>query len=757
MSFDLLILVICNIANLGLGLSILLRNPKLRINRVFGFLSLSIILWTTLNYLSDNSAADLTLLFTRLTFVGGVFIAFAIVSLSRYLPNETVLKESLSNKLQAPIAVSVTLLSLTPLVVQQAEPGPEGAVLTVGSLYAVYLLFVLQLMVVVILNFVRQNRAAQSAHQRNQIRLMLVGLLLYGILAIGTNLVLPVLVDNWVSSRFGPLFSLLLVGLTAYAIVKHRLFDVRLAVARSVAYLGTLIAFATIYGFVLFGLTRVLFGIDLPLYVQVVVSSVLAASALFFNYFKRLFDKVTNSLFYRDAYEPQAFFDSFNRALVESADLNALLLGTSKVVQHYLKAEYCLIGVKDGSDGVGYRITGTVERTFSKKDVSLVRSITPGMHQTVILTDELPPERAELRRLLVKNDIALMARLATDLQKTEEGIGYILIGQKKSGNLYNSQDVKVIEAAANELIIAIQNALRFEEIRQFNKTLQAKVDSATEHLQQTNAKLKMLDKSKDEFISMASHQLRTPLTAVKGYVSMVLEGDVGKVSAEQRKVLEQAYESSQRMVFLIGDFLNVSRLQTGKFELELGSVDMAALVREEIDQLSDTAKNKGITLDYSDMSHSLKLQADENKLRQVMMNLIDNAIYYSKPDSKIGVRMVKRAGDLVFEVTDTGIGVPKDEQTQLFTKFFRASNAKRQRPDGTGIGLYMAKKVIVAHGGSIIFESTEGKGSTFGFRLPLKQDPDKLNKQPGDADSSRHDDSTDADELAALKPPLPKR
>ena len=117
------------------------------------------------------------------------------------------------------------------------------------------------------------------------------------------------------------------------------------------------------------------------------------------------------------------------------------------------------------------------------------------------------------------------------------------------------------------------------------------------------------------------------------------------------------------------------------------------------------------------------IEADENKLRQVMMNFIDNAIYYSPAGGKVTVRVIKEPGAIVFKVIDTGIGVPAAERPKLFTKFFRATNARLQRPDGTGIGLYMAKKVVVAHGGAIIFETVDGKGSTFGFRLPLK---DKL-------------------------------
>jgi signal transduction histidine kinase len=195
---------------------------------------------------------------------------------------------------------------------------------------------------------------------------------------------------------------------------------------------------------------------------------------------------------------------------------------------------------------------------------------------------------------------------------------------------------------------------------------------------------------------------------------------MGEITPQQKKVLEEAFASSQRMVYLIGDFLNVSRIQTGKFMLERSPVQMASIITDEIDQLRATAAARSIKITYDPPSDFPSLDLDENKIRQVMMNFIDNAIYYSPPDTTITVSVMKHQSDVVFKVEDQGIGVPKSEQHQLFTKFYRASNARKQRPDGTGIGLFMAKKVIVAHGGSIIFETTDGKGSTFGFKLPLR-------------------------------------
>ena len=196
---------------------------------------------------------------------------------------------------------------------------------------------------------------------------------------------------------------------------------------------------------------------------------------------------------------------------------------------------------------------------------------------------------------------------------------------------------------------------------------------------------------------------------------MVLDGDAGRISPLQRKLLNQAFISSQRMVFLISDLLNVSRLKTGKFVIEEVPCNLSEVIEGEVSQLVETAKARELELSYDKPAHFPTYMLDEMKLRQVIMNFIDNAIYYTPEGGHIVVGLVEKPKSIELTVTDDGMGVPREEQHHLFGKFFRANNAKRARPDGTGLGLFMAKKVVIAQGGAIIFHSEEGKGSTFGF------------------------------------------
>lgn len=547
------------------------------------------------------------------------------------------------------------------------------------------------------------------------------GLLFGSIFALVSNLSLPLMGITdiiWL----GPFVTLFFAAAVTIAIVKHGLFNVRLVVARSIGYILSVISLAIIYGFITFTLiNQFIFTGEAISTGQKAVFTIIAASLAFtFQPVKKFFEKISNKFFYRDAYDPQALIDQLNRSLVVNTELERMLKDSASIIQANLKTEFCAFGLEDS---LGRPVVyGTSSRKYDLADVNEVKQLTPHLENRVFVADTAYfQSRQDLTGILRKNGIAILARLVPEHQNNKKAIGYLLLGNKKSGNPFTDGDVKILEIIINELVIAIENALRFQQIENFNRTLQEKIEDATRELRRKNDRLRLLDQTKDDFISMASHQLRTPLTSVKGYVSMVLDGDAGKVTELQKKLLTQSFLSSQRMVYLISDLLNVSRLRTGKFVIEPVESNLAEVIESEVEQLQETAKGRELTLTYKKPEHFPTLMIDETKLRQVIMNFIDNAIYYTPAKGHITVNLADRPDAIEFTVVDDGIGVPKAEQHHLFSKFYRAHNAKRARPDGTGLGLFMAKKVIIAQGGAVIFKSQEGKGSTFGFTFPKKK------------------------------------
>lgn len=706
---DITILIFGIALSIVTGLFVYARNPHHIVNRIYGLLTISLIGFAIGNFFSLRTL-------DRLFYIRSViFFSTIIVACLYYMVVLLGNTEPLSKirRIGVWFTMLVAALDFTPLVFSGLrDPVNPVPIPNFGAgLFPMHLIIFLAASCILLIQRTRRSKGIL----RLQYLYILFGALPLFIFAPITGFVMPVVFKNASLIFLSPVYTTFFVCLIGYAIVRHRLFDIKLIIARSLAYAGTILALAVIYGFLFFGTALVAFDLHFSLAFEIFFSVATGVAALGFQRLKWVFDKITNRLFYRDAYDPQVLFDEFNRVLVSTIDLEALLRGTTDIIARYLKAQFCIIGIKDGSPGGGRRVIGTQVKEFSRNEIDQIRHITPHIPRTVISVDELLPDQDRLRKLMTNNDIAILARLTPNVLDGEEGMGYIVLGAKKSGNPYTTQDFKVITTIANGMLIAVQNAIHFEEIERFNETLQEKIDEATRKLRRTNDKLKLLDETKDDFISMASHQLRTPLTSVKGYVSMVLDGDAGKINGMQRKLLNQSFISAQRMVYLISDLLNVSRLRTGKFLIEPVATNLAEVIKSEVAQLVETAEGRNLTLTYHVPAHFPTLMMDETKTRQVIMNFIDNAIYYTPAGGHITVNLVEKPQTIEFTVEDDGIGVPKQEQHHLFSKFYRAENAKRARPDGTGLGLFMAKKVIVAQGGAIIFKSQEKKGSTFGF------------------------------------------
>lgn len=549
--------------------------------------------------------------------------------------------------------------------------------------------------------------------RRKQVAIYMTGLLVSSIPGFVVDLLLPALGDYryvWV----GPVAIIFFLFAIMYSIVKYRLMDVKTAVARSVSYMLLLIALAVVYIISAYVISIVIFQRTLTIDSRVNFMNMILAILLAFLYqpIKRFFNKLTDRVFYYGEYDADTFAREISKILTYTADLQLLTRRVGNYIASSLKAEKVAFCIPE--KGI-YGRTGRRRLSVVEEDV---RRIMDYYYKycsfpEVILANQV--KDPELKKLLDIHRTKIVIPLLHQNQET----GILFLGEHKSLG-YSSRDIEMLESIAGELAVSIRNSLSMEEINELNKSLQRRIDEATKELRFSNRQLQRLDEAKNEFISMASHQLRTPLTSIKGYLDMMLEGDLGKISPTQRAVLREAFSSSERMVRLINDFLNVSRLQTGKFTIDKQSVDIAQILRDEVSLLKVVADQRSVEMVLKVDKKIPSLAVDSEKIRQVMLNMIDNAIYYSNPHKKVVITLKSSGKMIEFSVKDSGIGVPKSEQANLFGKFFRGTNAKKRRPDGTGVGLFLAKKVILSHDGEMIFESEEGKGSTFGFRLPVR-------------------------------------
>lgn len=264
-------------------------------------------------------------------------------------------------------------------------------------------------------------------------------------------------------------------------------------------------------------------------------------------------------------------------------------------------------------------------------------------------------------------------------------------------------------------IIEMQNV--FTSFNQMVKKVQEAEIRMAEELKRT----KEIDRMKSEFISVAAHQLRTPLSAVKWTMKMLIDGDIGFLTHEQRTFLMQGYISNERIINLVNDLLNVARIEEGRFGYKFAMIQIEDLIESIILDVNHKIKEKKIIFKFerSNLAKPPKVKIDPSRIRLVIQNLLDNAIKYTPNGGAVTISVKYSKLGLEVVVKDTGMGIPKDQQKQLFTKFFRGNNAIKSQTEGTGLGLFIVKNIVEKHYGKIWAESEENKGTTFRFTVPF--------------------------------------
>ena len=249
-----------------------------------------------------------------------------------------------------------------------------------------------------------------------------------------------------------------------------------------------------------------------------------------------------------------------------------------------------------------------------------------------------------------------------------------------------------------------------------------------QELQRAYVKLKELDEAKSEFVSIASHQLRTPLTAIKGYISMIVEGTYGKLGPKQKKPMESVYQSNERLIGLVNDLLNISRIESGKIQMEWQKAKLENVIKNTIDELQIKAKEKKLKIVFQKPQLQLpSFRMDPGKMRNILLNIIDNAIRYTAKGT-ITITLTPKPQNrnletksVVMTVKDPGDGISKEELAHLFESFSRGKAGTRRWTEGAGLGLYIAKQFITMHKGKIWATSPgKGKGSTFFVEIPVQ-------------------------------------
>lgn len=341
--------------------------------------------------------------------------------------------------------------------------------------------------------------------------------------------------------------------------------------------------------------------------------------------------------------------------------------------------------------------TNIVVKAVKEKKAQVIHTL-----QELVITDFSPVEI---------NDIEIMTGIKSciihPLIVRQEVIGAMVICSITSEKDLSQYQRYLITRLVEVVGIAIDNALLYQRIGEANE------------------RLKSIDKLKDEFVSLASHELRTPMTAIKSYIYLLLEQhrDVGTLTEKQKNYLENTYTSIERLIVLVNDMLNVSRIEAGRLIVTLKPTNIDQVIQEVFTEVQPTAQIKKLSLFlHPQQSPSPPVIADSDKIKQVLINLIGNSIKFTPPGGTITVSFSQKENMVDIQVSDTGKGIKPEDMQKLFKKFgmIEGNYLKTTVGQGTGLGLYISKSIIELHGGHLWATSDgEDKGSTFTFTLPI--------------------------------------
>jgi signal transduction histidine kinase len=704
------------------GLFIFLKDRKNKVNITFSLFCLSVAFWSYAYmiwpfFLSKESVLiSFQLLHIGASFTSITYLHFVTSWLNIDKRNKKIILSGYF------LAILFSIFSFSPLFISDVVPKFSMEYwANPGIIYHFYLIYFfgyfLYSSILLFLNFRRVTGV-----KRTQIKYILIGMII-AFMGGSTNYPL------WYDINFPPygnFFVAFYVILTTYAIIRYRFMDIKFILRSSSVYLLSLI--------VIFGLAsgvKILaekFFEEFSFWIDLMVIF-LAVST--FPSIKNQFFKWANEYFFTSLY------DSGKLILKTGNDLKTFL-NIDKIYEYlfaifsknlHTKAFSVLTYSEKGNNYLlqynkGFKVNS--ESEFDRNPLVEDRFIA---NNEIVITEELRnlyynEETKDLVDLLERLEVELLI----PLKVKGNLVGLLALGQKETGEAYNDEDLQVLEIIAGQAAVAIENAQLYSEAKRFNIHLKKEVKKATENVERVNKdlsktnkklkdayeRLKQLDSAKNEFISIASHQLRTPLTSIKGFISMIREGDYGKIDKETDEALRKIFISNERLIKLVNDLLSLSRIESGKFGFIFKQNEIGPLVKSIVDNFKIEAEDKGLKVKYQKSKKAITpFVFDKDKIHEVVSNLIDNAIKYTNK-GEVAVSLESFDDKIKITVSDTGKGMEVDEADYVFEKFRRGIESSNLNTEGVGLGLYVCRKIVDAHKGKIHAESDGlGKGSRF--------------------------------------------
>ncbi|MEI7497666.1 MAG: ATP-binding protein [Candidatus Falkowbacteria bacterium] len=703
--------IITSILSFGLAIFVYKKNNQSELNRSWFWVSLLMGFWSFGLWGVVRSRTEIeALAFQEILDLSAIFIPLLYFRFTTHLLNQTEVYKRQYYLLWI-VSLIFAGLSFTPFFKVGMVPLPDYGFNFWINTGKIYFLFPIYFSVIMLYSFGLDLFYYKKLNPlaRNQVRFILFAGLA-GYLGGATNF-FPQLIHVY---PIGNYFVILYIVLVAYAIIRYRLMGIRTIISKIYIYFFVAVfAFTSFYLIIL--LDEIFWGGAYAPQSMLFSPIFSLAFALFFLPFFKKIQQTSDVLFFQ-GYNPKAILKDLALKLSSVIEIDELLqilndefkkiLATEEIDVFFIpknqKAkDYCISVLKNRSKTL--RLGGQVCQKLLE-------------HKKSIIRDEA--ENAGLIDLVKELD-QIKAEVVSPLVIRQEVIGLIVLGEKIEQSPYTKEDIDFLQIISSQAAVAIENARLYQQVEDFNKNLQKKVDEQTKELRDKAEHMRKLMEMRSEFLDITSHQLRTPVTVIKGVLSMIEEGSIPP--KKRKEFLRGAFEKSIKLGEIINDILRASEMDSEKFNLNVKPTDLNEILKRIQQDKIRTAEMKKIQLLFKLPQEPLPLVlGDEKYLEQAIVNLINNSFQYTAKGSvEVLAEVTKK--NVIIRVADTGIGIPKKDFAKLFQKFARAQNAVSAYTDGSGLGLFIIKNIIDAiPGASIKIEKTEvDKGTTFAMTLPL--------------------------------------
>lgn len=723
---DLLLILIAGL-NLFLALLILSRGYKNKANLYFALFIMGAAVWpfSIALFQMSNTLAEAyfwdVFIYLSGTLVPVSFLFFAwLFTHKKALPAlATILC------LGIPIALSISLI-LPGIFIQSVNITPDTKSVSLGPLYIVWVTYFCIFMALGSY-WLWRSFLISRGREHQQLAYILLAILFPVIGSLPFNIFLP-LFGNYRLIAIGPIFLTIMIAIVSYAIIKHSLMDIRFIAARTVAYSLLIILVSVFYALSAFILSSTLLGLTAGFNQLTIYTALTVFVALSFDRLRNFLEKFTDQIFFKGSYDSDRLLSVLGKIMGSYIELYSLadkLLQTLTTNMRISRGAFILLGESAVYDIISVGFQERLNLSFTQIKPMLTGS------RDMVVYDEL--EEGEVRDIMRRWNLALLRFLKAG----DKTVGILVLGEKASGDIYSQGDLNVLEILGPELAIAIQNSQSYDKIKKFNIILSEEVKKATANLEIANRRLKELDNLKDDFVSVASHELRTPMTSIRSYAWMALYKPDVVLSTKLKKYLERIFLSTEKLINLVNDLLNISRIESGSIEIKPEPIKLALFIREIVEEIRPRAQERNLEVFVME-NQVPEVFADYEKLRQIMLNLIGNSLKFTPAGGKIIISFFADGNRVETSVKDTGIGIDKQDLSRLFAKFGRLDNSYTATvsSEGTGLGLFICKSLVELMQGRIWAVSEgEGKGATFTFSLPIAtrqrvKDADKFHIRP---------------------------